>query len=324
MSEKLIPLSSLKKRSGNENYIVEGIITKGLTILGGIPKSGKTFLALQMSTAIAMGKEFLGKRTKKGSVVYLAFEDPEEDIDARFNQFGIDKNLNINFRFGSRGNYFRLEKYIKVWKEENPDLLAIFVDTYGKYKETNTDKPNYQDDYRQASEIRELALEHGVAIILLHHMNKNCNKNSPFEAYYGTNGLPAAADNMIVLYRENIMFEGAELMITGKSIPVRNLQIRHNERMMWEQNLEEQDDGLDINIAKVINYISKEKKFNGTANELCSRLGLVIYPNQLSSLLNKNNHILSNNNVQFIRGKGKVRWLELTLKSDEGDDETMN
>ncbi|SJZ36828.1 tyrosine-type recombinase/integrase [Anaerorhabdus furcosa] len=247
----------------------------------------------------------------------------KKDIDERFNLFGIDKNIDIQFRIGSKGNYFHLDKCIQEWKEGYPNLIAVFVDTYGKLRDSSNEKANYQDDYKQTSEIRELAVENNIAIILLHHLVKDCRKNSPFEAFYGTNGIPAAADNMMVLYRENIMSDTAELMITGKSIPMRSITIKQNERLLWEAYDEEQDESLDVNIAKVINYISKEKKFNDTANELCSRIGLVIYPNQLSTLLSKNVEILRKNNIVFSKGRGKKRWLELTLVDDSGADAPM-
>jgi predicted ATP-dependent serine protease len=45
--------------------IVEGLISKGLTILGGSPKIGKSWLALDLAISVANGSPFLGKSVQK-------------------------------------------------------------------------------------------------------------------------------------------------------------------------------------------------------------------------------------------------------------------
>lgn len=56
-------------------WLVEGLLAPGLYFLGGSPKVGKSWLALQLCLAVCRGESFLGFRTRKSEVLYLALED---------------------------------------------------------------------------------------------------------------------------------------------------------------------------------------------------------------------------------------------------------
>lgn len=53
-----------------------GLIPEGVTILGGKPKIGKSWLALDMCLAVAAGRTCLGDTVPiEGDVLYAALED---------------------------------------------------------------------------------------------------------------------------------------------------------------------------------------------------------------------------------------------------------
>lgn len=59
------------------DQLVEGLIGRiGLSILYGDSGSGKTFFAVGLGNAVAQGATFMGRRTVKGLVIYLATEAP--------------------------------------------------------------------------------------------------------------------------------------------------------------------------------------------------------------------------------------------------------
>jgi len=64
-------------------FIVPGLIPLGLTILAGRPKSGKSFLALQLCIAVASGSALLDRPTQKRKVLYCALEDSPRRIQQR-------------------------------------------------------------------------------------------------------------------------------------------------------------------------------------------------------------------------------------------------
>lgn len=57
--------------------LVENLLIRNeISIIYGDSNSGKTFLAVDMSCAIALGKEWLGRKVEQGLVIYLATESP--------------------------------------------------------------------------------------------------------------------------------------------------------------------------------------------------------------------------------------------------------
>ena len=61
---------------------VEEILVEGLTLLAGKPKKGKSYLALDMSLSIAVGRQaFLKFPTTRSQVLYVSLEDGERRIE---------------------------------------------------------------------------------------------------------------------------------------------------------------------------------------------------------------------------------------------------
>jgi len=55
--------------------IVKGLITKGLSILSGAPKVGKSWLAMDLCLHVAKGEPFWGMEVSQGTAWYLSLED---------------------------------------------------------------------------------------------------------------------------------------------------------------------------------------------------------------------------------------------------------
>ena len=65
------------------DFLVDGLFAQGLYILGGSPKVGKSWLALQLCLAVCTGTPFLGRKTQQGEVLYLALEDGPQRLHSR-------------------------------------------------------------------------------------------------------------------------------------------------------------------------------------------------------------------------------------------------
>lgn len=65
------------------SWLAEGLLAPGLYFLGGSPKVGKSWLALQLCLAVCRGEPFLGFRTRKSEVLYLALEDGPRRLHTR-------------------------------------------------------------------------------------------------------------------------------------------------------------------------------------------------------------------------------------------------
>lgn len=56
-------------------FCVRGFLPQGIAIFGGAPKTGKSWLALDLCVRVAKGEPLWGMQTEQGTVVYLCLED---------------------------------------------------------------------------------------------------------------------------------------------------------------------------------------------------------------------------------------------------------
>jgi RecA-family ATPase len=76
------------------DYVLEDIIlSKKVCVLGGLGGVSKTMYSMQLAVSIALGRDFLGKPTKTGSVLLILGEEDQEEIDRRFNAICTDLKL---------------------------------------------------------------------------------------------------------------------------------------------------------------------------------------------------------------------------------------
>ena len=110
-------------------YIVERLIYPGLYILAGAPKTGKSWLALDLCLSVAEGQDFLKHQTLKGQVVYLALEDSLIRLQNRVYEFTDEPADNLDFALlaDSIGN--GLEEQLEALKTTKPDLKLVVIDT---------------------------------------------------------------------------------------------------------------------------------------------------------------------------------------------------
>src|SRR3954471_23399562 len=68
-------------------YVVPGYVTEGLTLLGGKPKIGKSWLTAGLCIAVATGGYALGSiKVDGGDVLWLALEDNKRRLQRRLKQ----------------------------------------------------------------------------------------------------------------------------------------------------------------------------------------------------------------------------------------------
>jgi hypothetical protein len=184
-------------------YVVPDVLVEGLTLFCGKPKIGKSWLLLHAAIAVARGGFTLGNlHCIEGDALYCALEDSERRMQSRATKLlGIvadwPRRLSLCYnlpRLGDGG-----ADIIRGWIQTQPHPRLIAIDTLAMIRALKkVDESNYQSDYLALLELRELANEFGIAVVVVHHLRK-AEADDPFDTISGTLGLTGAVDSMLVL-----------------------------------------------------------------------------------------------------------------------------
>jgi hypothetical protein len=186
-------------------YVVPGIFIEGLTLFAGKPKTGKSWLLLHAAIAVARGGYTLGDiHCIEGDVLYCALEDSKRRLQSRMTKL-------VGSQGYPKGLSFRCEMprlsgggldVIRDWIASQQKPRLVIIDTLAMVRSPKKqDESTYDSDYAAVLELRKLANETGVAIIVVHHLRK-ADSDDAFDTISGTLGLTGAPDTIMVLKRD--------------------------------------------------------------------------------------------------------------------------
>ena len=202
-------------------FVIEGLVLVGLVLLASPPKYGKSWLCLDMALSVAMGRDFLGFKTNKSGVLYLALEDRWDRLIERSGKLLNEKKLPPLFNCGidsaTLDNSF-IES-LDGFLHEHPETKLIIIDTFVKIRgEAKRNESAYGVDSREAGVIKKFADTHGIAVVLVTHTRKGIDPDDPFVNITGTYGVAGAADDMIVLTKQKRGDEVTKMSVTGRDV----------------------------------------------------------------------------------------------------------
>lgn len=199
-------------------WAVPGVVAEGLTLFCGPPKVGKSWLALDVALAAALGGRALGKvPVDPGHVLLLALEDTPRRLQSRLRMLMADDNvapelLNVRFEWPETGT-----QDVCHWLEGHPDARLVVVDVVARTRgPVLRGESAYASDYAAVSVWKTIADRYGVAVLLVHHTRKAASDDF-LETVSGTNGLAGSADAIMVLTRSRHAADG-KLAITGRDV----------------------------------------------------------------------------------------------------------
>lgn len=193
---------------------IPGIIPIGLTLLGGRPKRGKSWLMLQCAYSLSVGGKFLNYDLVKNHVLYYALEDTPRRLKDRLAKFNPDPAALIDFERELKplhlGGLDQVER-----AAENCALIVL--DTLGRAmpgRDFVKDGALFAD---VMGRLQSIALTKNISIVnILHTRKPNGTEHDPIDDILGsTQGLTAAPDCVLALYRENGK-PGAQLLGRGR------------------------------------------------------------------------------------------------------------
>lgn len=218
------------------SWAVSDIIPVGLGILGGRPKVGKSWLALQLCLSVASGWRFLDQNVNPGRVLYMALEDSERRLKNRMEKQGWPNSGIVyeNFDYMAMGEFFDTVGTIN--KNGGEFILnairirqykIVIVDTFSQ--STRADQQDHGKMMQVLQPLQLIAHDTESSIILVDHLRK-INKNADIdhmdviEEILGSTAKAAAVDSTYGLFTQQGR-HGAQLKIKGKDIEPDQIEI---------------------------------------------------------------------------------------------------
>jgi hypothetical protein len=179
---------------------VPGIIPTGLTLLGGRPKRGKSWLMLQCAYSLAIGGKFLDRDLEIIPVLYYALEDTPRRLKDRLAKFNPEPSALIEFDRELKplhlGGLDQVEKAAD-------DHALIVIDTLARAmpgRDFTKDGALFAD---VMGRLQSIALAKNISIVVILHTRKpNGIERDPVDDILGSTGMTASPDCVLALYRE--------------------------------------------------------------------------------------------------------------------------
>lgn len=252
-------------------YVVDGLLAPGLYLLGGSPKVGKSWMALQLCLAVSRGVPFLGRETRKSAVLYLALEDGPRRLHARAVRLCETAPSGVYLCSDAPCIGQGLEELLREIIGQNPGIRLVIIDTLQKVRAPQQYGVSYSGDYQDVAALKTLADELQICLLVIHHLRKMGDAD-PMNRLSGTNGLSGAADGMLILAREKRQEGTATLTATGRDIEDLEEQLQFSD-CRWYPVTAESRLQMDQILGPLQALLRETREFAGTATELAALLG---------------------------------------------------
>jgi hypothetical protein len=201
-------------------WVVPDVLPEGVTFLAGKPKLGKSWMVMELSLAVATGGVALGiKSVERGEVLHLALEDNRRRLQKRLGLLLTNgtapegMHLNLDWPRAGDGGVEALD----AWLSDHPGCRLVVIDTLARFKPRTTGRRTQYDEDRDAVDpLGPVAAEHGVSILLVHHLRET-ESEDPLDMITGSVGLTGGVDGALVLKRRRGQAD-AFLHVDGRDI----------------------------------------------------------------------------------------------------------
>lgn len=314
-------------------FVVDGLIPQGVSLLCGSGKIGKSWLMLWLGICVAGGKKFLELPTRQSEVLYLCLEDTLTRIQNRLFELVDEAPPGLRFATmcGKLGE--GLETQILDALRDFPHTKLIIIDTLQKVR-NNANASNrsgiYANDYDDISSIKRIADENKIAIILVHHLRKMKDNSDPFNEISGSTGITGAADTNLILKRDRGKDRGI-LLVNGRDVEFQKYVLGF-ENQKW--SLIERKDAEDIRkeeiprfLFRLVAFMKNQKSWSGTATDLITQMNeSETSVNVVSKLLaHFSEEVLVPNSITYsTKRTGKSRLIFLQNDAYDDNDDLLN
>ena len=292
-------------------WLVDNILTVGLAALGAPPKSYKSFMALDLCTAICTGTTFLGFKTHQHACLYFDLESTKGRPKNRLNLIlgkGTPKPDNLYIITGDDepgriGDGF--ETQVEYQLQQHPDIKFIVVDVFQKIRiPKRGQNGGYDVDYEELGALKSIIDKHGVGLLLIHHSKKARDLSDPFNNFSGSTAIMGSLDCAWVIEKDKRSDNEATLHITGRDLAGEDYTVRFNQQAYkWEmvgtaEDVEEQRLRDEYDQSPIVETIKRllnqgNGHWKGTVTDVINACGILLdyevteTPQQVGVMLNK-------------------------------------
>lgn len=274
--------------------IIEDMIPQGLTLIAGAPKSGKSWMMLDMCLAVSSGRSFLGRKTLLCEVAYFPLEDQEERVKSRMLDLGEAPTPNLHICTERKDLEHGFLKELRETLQEHPGIRMVVIDTLQKIRDdgSGTSTANqYSKDDAEVSKLKSFADNHGIAIVCVHHLRKMPDKRDPVNEILGSAAMSSVPDQILLLKKDRRQTHG-ELSAIGRDSPQWRMTLEF-EKVRWKLINEETEQEIAQEeipevLYRIMNFIRERGEWTGTASQLLEAAGeKEMQPNMLSAKISK-------------------------------------
>ena len=307
------------------NFVVDSLLARGLHILAGSPKVGKSWLALWLAVMVAKGEPVWNMSTKQGTTLYLCLEDSVLRIQNRLFEITEDALESVHFCTECRPIGQGLEAQTESFMSEHPGTVLVIIDTLQMVRPVHD--ATYTNDYRDLSVLKRLADRLGLAILLIHHLRKE-KAEDVFHRISGTTAISGAVDSSFTLVEERRGSSRAKLTCIGRDIEYRELELERNADNVWELRSDSrtQPELLEGRIVVLLSeFLKSQGEFIGTPTELSQRIDPDeqdgITPKKVSRLILQSVEALRRNGISAVIRRSNGKRIIQLRRADSDDSE---
>ena len=296
-------------------FCVETLLPQGISMLGGAPKIGKSWMVLDLCVRIAKGETRWNLPTRKGTTLYLCLEDPLNRVQQRLCMLTEEVPENAYFATAAGTLADGLCEQIRNFVSEHPNTVLVAIDTFQIVRANNTDT-SYANDYDEVRQMKQIADELSISILLVHHLRKQ-GDSDPLNKISGTTGISGAMDAIFVLDKSKRNADMATLVCTGRDIEYREMEMRlSKENCTWNlisDSLENPQMRLPDEMVSLARFMKVQKSFSGTNSDFIesfnSYYGKKLSAKSLKQMMNRWRYSLEEYGVQFINHRSNGQRL---------------
>lgn len=304
--------------------LIEGLMSGGLGFLCASPKSGKSWLAMDVSVCVATGRPLWGHEVRKSCVLHIPLEDTYERLRKRLWLIADEVDGSLFFATRAEGLGSGLLDQLAMFYGDHPDLGLVVIDTMQMVRSTMRDY-SYSSDYRELSELKRFADDHDITVLLIHHTRK-MGDSDVMNTVSGTNAVTGAADFTWVLTKKNRDSVDAELSVTGRDIEQRKLELAFEDyrwRLVKDTGREElAAASIPACVNQAIGFVHRNGTWEGQTSELLAEIGGDISVASFGKFLAQHSAHLEKNGIRYSKRRtmaGSRITLELLADDYDGN-----